>query len=166
MRVDRLPLCPASSPATYASRISGLARLLLFRFAFSFLWSPLTGTLRLAVSVGLLRFRLLFLAGSLPGRPDFFAVIVLDCGITSILSILFFLFLLAFVVSTTTSLLLNVELGGFLDNVVARALDRNSWVGRLCVLLDLVAFLGGDGNFAFLLLLSYCAARCAATPIP
>ena len=163
---NRPRLYPASSPATHASSISGLARLLLFRLAFSLLWSSLSGTLWLTVSVGLLRLRLLLLVGSLPTRPDFFALIVLNCGITAILGILFFLFLLAFVVSTTTSLLLDVELGCFLDNVVARALDCDSWIGGLCVLLDLVAFLGGDRNFAFFLLLGYCAARCAATPIP
>lgn len=62
--------------------------------------------------------------------------------------------------------LLHVELGRFLHDVVARPFDVDCRVFGIGILLDLVATLGGDGQFAFSLGLCDCASWLAAAPVP
>lgn len=77
-----------------------------------------------------------------------------------------FLAVIFFLIGATTGLLLNVQLRGFLDNIIAAAFDVNGWVAGFGVLLDLVAAFGGDCDFTFFLLLGYFAAGSTTTPGP
>jgi hypothetical protein len=52
-----------------------------------------------------------------------------------------------------------LKLGSALDDIVAGSLNVDCWVLRLGVLLDCVATMGLDGNFALLLDLGNLAAR-------
>ena len=96
----------------------------------------------------------------------FFALHFLGCR--SILHLLVFLFrlgrlvflllflvrlgvLLRFAVRTALGLLVDLKLGGALDDIVAGSLDVDGWVVRLGILLDCVTAVRLDGNLALLL---------------
>jgi hypothetical protein len=68
--------------------------------------------------------------------------------------------------TATLGLLLDVQLGGALDNIIAAALDVHAWIVRAGVLLDRVALLRLDRYLALFLDFGYFAAGCATAPLP
>jgi hypothetical protein len=83
------------------------------------------------------------------------------------LLLLFFLGLAVGLFTTgTVGLLLNLELGCTLNDVVARSCDVNGGVLRIGILLDGVAAIGLDGDLALLLNLGNLAARVPGAPFP
>lgn len=68
--------------------------------------------------------------------------------------------------AASAGLFVDVQLTSALDNVVALATDVDGWVGRGGVLLDGVAALGFDGDFALGFGFDDLAAWLAGTPRP
>lgn len=92
---------------------------------------------------------------------------MLVCIILWLLIVVSFTLLrIVFLAISAGSLLLNVQLRGFLDNIISAALDVNGWVVWLSILLDLVPLLGSYCDFTLGFLLGDFSAGSTASPVP